>query len=181
MKLSNFLHLDSNYEGTGLRGGSKLDREVFDEFVNHKEELHQLASLIKKLVTNQSKPNKQYLSTDERSDEESLQVREGKVVFRLHQQKERNYSIVKKKKAAVKRKTGKLACEVCGFDFAAVYGALGEDFIECHHKQPLSELNDERVTILNDLALVCANCHRMLHRSGATLSLDELRELIKNR
>jgi 5-methylcytosine-specific restriction endonuclease McrA len=72
------------------------------------------------------------------------------------------------------------ACQVCGFDFEAAYGALGHHYIECHHTKPLSERPEEEqldgaTTALEDLAVVCANCHRMLHRRRPALSLDELR------
>ena len=52
--------------------------------------------------------------------------------------------------------------------------------MECHHKIPLYEIEGESITTIDDLALVCANCHRMLHRELDTLSIDELRKKIKN-
>ncbi|MBQ7215008.1 MAG: HNH endonuclease [Synergistaceae bacterium] len=53
----------------------------------------------------------------------------------------------------------KLQCEVCGFDFEAVYGELGAGYIEVHHKNPISD--GERITDLNeDLVMLCSNCHR---------------------
>lgn len=69
-----------------------------------------------------------------------------------------------------------LACEVCGFDFEAVYGELGRGFIECHHVVPLSE--GQRKTSLRDLALVCSNCHRMAHRRRPWPAVAELRALL---
>jgi 5-methylcytosine-specific restriction enzyme A len=47
---------------------------------------------------------------------------------------------------------------VAGGGLAATYGQLGEDFIECHHRLPLSTTGERR-TRLSDLALVCSNCH----------------------
>ncbi|WP_394342507.1 HNH endonuclease [Taibaiella helva] len=57
--------------------------------------------------------------------------------------------------------TGRLACEVCGFDFFQTYGPLGADFIECHHTKPLATYKAGEKTKLADLAVVCSNCHRM--------------------
>jgi 5-methylcytosine-specific restriction protein A len=74
-----------------------------------------------------------------------------------------------------------LLCEVCGFDFAAVYGKLGEGFAECHHRLPLAEYDAEAPTLLEDLAIVCANCHRMLHRSRPMMKVEDLRSLILQR
>jgi 5-methylcytosine-specific restriction protein A len=38
----------------------------------------------------------------------------------------------------------------------------------------------ERVTTLDDLAVVCANCHRMLHKRPWR-TVPELRELLRSR
>ncbi len=77
------------------------------------------------------------------------------------------------------RNEGRLACAVCKFDFAERYGAVGEGYIECHHTLPLSELEGERRTRLVDLALVCSNCHRMLHRKRPWLGMDELAAILR--
>jgi len=55
---------------------------------------------------------------------------------------------------------------------------LGEDFIECHHTRPLSELLKERPTRIGEIALVCSNCHRMLHRRRPWLGIHELSAII---
>jgi 5-methylcytosine-specific restriction enzyme A len=60
-----------------------------------------------------------------------------------------------------------------------VYGTeLGEGFIECHHRSPLSELDKPTKTTLDDLALVCSNCHSMLHRSGCNLTVEQLADVL---
>ena len=79
--------------------------------------------------------------------------------------------------AAVLAANGALAREVCGFDFAQRYGERGKDFAECHHIIPLADLVGAAKTRLQELAIVCANCHRMIHRRLPTLTLDELRAL----
>ncbi|MFD7789740.1 HNH endonuclease [Streptomyces sp. NPDC059759] len=74
-----------------------------------------------------------------------------------------------------------LQCEVCDFDFARVYGRLGVDYIEVHHVTPL-HVAGTRETRLSDLACLCANCHRMCHRSSPGESWrtpDALRDLIR--
>jgi 5-methylcytosine-specific restriction protein A len=58
------------------------------------------------------------------------------------------------------------------------YGARGEGFIECHHLVALSTLRPGQRTRLSDLAVVCANCHRMIHRGTPWLGLEELRALL---
>ncbi len=75
----------------------------------------------------------------------------------------------KKIQEALRVNEGKLICEVpnCGFDFAEQYGALGEGYAQVHHLLPLGKApKDGRETKLKDLAIVCANCHVMIHAGG---------------
>jgi len=73
-------------------------------------------------------------------------------------------------------------CEVCGFDFADVYGEMGKGYIEIHHLRPLSQVKGRRVSVsVEGVALVCPDCHRMLHRKGVQpLPLEELRKVVAN-
>lgn len=178
LKLGNFKFFDPDYNGTGLKGGSKLDEEVFNEFYGKLSQLRSIANNIKSAVNNKVLVDELYeISND--SESESVFVKEGQVVYKLHKLRERNQTINKKKKEIYHRQHGKLDCEVCGFDFNAVYGELGSGYIEAHHRVPLSELSGESKTRLDDLALVCSNCHRMLHREINTLSVDELKKRLQ--
>ncbi|MCD2500182.1 HNH endonuclease [Clostridium sp. NSJ-145] len=80
-----------------------------------------------------------------------------------------------------KEKNGKIYCEVCGFDYESVYGEIGKDYIEGHHIKPVSELEENEVTKVEDIVLVCANCHRMLHRKRPWLSKEKLKLLIESK
>lgn len=67
-------------------------------------------------------------------------------------------------------------CEVCNFDFESTYGELGKGYIEVHHLKPISEKGGEyEVSPTKDLRPVCANCHRMLHKSKQAISIEELK------
>ncbi|WP_422385973.1 HNH endonuclease [Brevibacterium epidermidis] len=70
-----------------------------------------------------------------------------------------------------------LACEVCTFDFAKTYGDRGRGYIEVHHVTPL-HVSGVVQTRLEDLVLLCSNCHRMIHRSG-WLRPEELKEMVQ--
>jgi len=72
-------------------------------------------------------------------------------------------------------------CKACGFDFQEKYGKRGSEFIEVHHLNPVSSHEkDTSVDPKTEMTVVCSNCHRMIHRKkDQTLSLDELRELIR--
>ena len=75
---------------------------------------------------------------------------------------------------------GRLVCECCGFDFSQAYREIGEDYIEVHHRTPVSQRGGDyivRPTI--DLVPLCSNCHSMIHRIGGQgdcMSVEELRE-----
>jgi hypothetical protein len=53
------------------------------------------------------------------------------------------------------------------------FGSRGRAVIECHHTKPLHTLVATR---LDDLALVCANCHRLIHGGQPWLTLENLRQ-----
>lgn len=75
---------------------------------------------------------------------------------------------------------GDYSCEVCGFSFESVYGDLGKEFIHVHHKKPLFSIGENYHPVIEkDFALVCPNCHAMLHRNRkGVLTVEELREKI---
>lgn len=101
---------------------------------------------------------------------------EGKEYFIRHRAKERNKKIVVQKKIIALKNDPLLRCEICDFSFVEKYGKRGEWFAEVHHKMPLASLRESTKTILDDLAIVCSNCHRILHRKGhRTLEVDELK------
>lgn len=177
LKLSNFQAIDPNYTGKGMVAYSKLDKVLFEEFVNDRKRLHYIAAQIRAVLSNETL--RQSIS-DIEEDEISLFdiAKEGQTLYRFHKYRERNTAIVKAKKKKVLKTTGTLACEVCNFDFYSTYGPLGEGFIECHHTKPLAQYEDTSTTQLEDLALVCANCHRMLHRRFGVMSIEDLKSLI---
>ena len=113
-------------------------------------------------------------------DEDLATAREGREIYHLHRSRERSPVLARLKKQAVLRERGQLTCEACGFDFESQYGSLGEGYIECHHKVALAD-GEQRETALDDLALLCANCHRVVHRSKQTLTVEDLRELLRRR
>ncbi|KFK96456.1 MULTISPECIES: HNH endonuclease [unclassified Serratia (in: enterobacteria)] len=106
--------------------------------------------------------------------DQTCSILEGNPRLVAHLRRERNPAVVKTKKEAALRATGKLCCEACGFDFKEVYGEIGDGFCEVHHLQPLSEADGVVKTELRDLAIVCSNCHRIIHRTNPMLSISSL-------
>lgn len=176
LKLSNFLALDPNYPGKGMQAYSKLDREIFSEFVRDKKLLHNIAHTIKSIVRDKNIKNElEQISIED--EENPDQVKEGNIIYKLHKYRERNKKITQRKKELYFKNNRNLKCEICSFDFYKNYGDLGLGYIECHHNTPLSKLTYEQETTLDDLTLVCSNCHRMLHRKLDELSIKDLKNI----
>jgi 5-methylcytosine-specific restriction enzyme A len=175
MKLCNFLRLDPNYKGAGLQRGGKLEESIWNEFFKDQVQLKATAAAIRMSAAFIPPP----IDKDEVAMDEEEEFAEGRLLTQLHKRRERNPKVVHKKKKKVLDTTGSLSCEVCNFDFHVAYGILGFGFADCHHRKPLSELIESKATSMGDLAIVCANCHRMLHRARPWKTIDELKELLK--
>lgn len=104
---------------------------------------------------------------------------EGKFYLKQHLYRERNPKLISSAKKQFKQKHGRLFCQVCGFDFEVKYGKLGKDFIEAHHIKPVSEMKQLEKTKIEDIIMVCSNCHSMIHRKKPWLNLDQIRTLLK--
>lgn len=106
---------------------------------------------------------------------------EGREYLKQHLTHERNSRLVFLAKEKFKeRNNGKLYCEVCGFDFNEKYGSYGMGFIEAHHKLPVAEMQEGDVTKIEDLVMLCSNCHSMVHYKREWLTIDELKQIIEN-
>jgi len=118
---------------------------------------------------------KGYAGTDDHSDEfleaveAEIEAAEGRRRLRVHLARERSKNLINTFKASLAR----FACEACGTDMGEVYGALGEGYIEAHHRVPVASLKDDEKTRITDLAALCPNCHRMIHRNGL-MSVEDL-------
>ena len=105
---------------------------------------------------------------------------EGKLVERKHKSRERSSKLIADAKAEFLKHNKNLYCTVCNFDFEKKYGKRGSGFIEAHHTIPVSDMKLGQNTKIEDIALVCSNCHRMLHRTRPWLSMKQLKEILKN-
>lgn len=90
---------------------------------------------------------------------------EGRLLTAMHKRRERNPGI----RLALlqdRRTKGLLRCDICSC-VASVLDAVFEDAIfEAHYVIPISEVGESK-TRVSDMALLCANCHRLLHRAIA--------------
>jgi len=178
MKVMNFRRFDPAYISQGKKGlerGGKLEEEVWHHFAFEPIKLGQTAKAIRQIVT------KGQISTADLADDddEFTEAEEGRILTRLHRTRERSRKLIEKKKASALKEHGRLECEACSFDFESSYGSRGSGFIEAHHTMPLYTLSPGDKTRLEDLALLCANCHRMVHARRPWLTIQELKKITR--
>ncbi|WP_052954935.1 HNH endonuclease [Microvirga vignae] len=119
------------------------------------------------------------IASDEENDvPDNISVTE-KRRYRVHKRIERNPAA----STAAKAFHG-FKCQACDFDYSDFYGDLGTGFIEAHHLRPISTLQIGESVDYNaatDFAVLCSNCHRMIHRMDNPSDVAGLRALIQKR
>ena len=92
--------------------------------------------------------------------------------FRMHKRIERNASLSRE----VKKRKG-YVCQICNANFEKIYGELGKEYIEAHHLKPIASLKGAKVALdpVKDFAVLCSNCHRMIHRSGYVDDIEKFK------
>jgi 5-methylcytosine-specific restriction protein A len=142
--------------GKGLGNVSETDRAVWLEFGESPTRTKSLANLIR-------------LSVDDDRFAQPLQdvveFAEGRLVTELHLRRERDPRL-RERLLSTRRSNEMLHCEMCGTAPYSPIDAFMDAHFEAHHIVPLSSTGT-RTTRLSDLALLCANCHRLLHRAIA--------------
>jgi len=110
--------------------------------------------------------------------EEEITGKEGRILTRLHAYKERDRGFSAKVRKFYKQKNGgKLHCVACGLQPELLYDDRGERCIEAHHTIPIEELQPDSVTRVDDMAMVCASCHRIIHSRKPCLTIVEVQAL----
>ena len=113
------------------------------------------------------------ISHVEREDDEGPLGEEDLRLLRTHKRIERNQQLAKMAKTI-----HGYTCMVCNIDFGTVYGDIGKGYIEAHHLTPLGSLKGQKVTLdaRKDFAVLCSNCHRMIHRSDLINDITTFKE-----
>jgi 5-methylcytosine-specific restriction protein A len=156
-----------------LAHGSRGDEDVWLEFAGDRGRLKATAAAIHMAL--ELAP--EIVAVPDTSTD--VEAAEGALLTRMHQYRERDVSLTRKRKEQAKAVYGRLSCEACEFDFAEVYGARGAGFIEVHHTKPLETLMPGAKTKLSELAILCANCHRMIHAKRPWLTMEALKALVR--
>ncbi|MEZ3160953.1 HNH endonuclease [Microbacterium sp. BWT-B31] len=172
-KTYDIMTADPSYSGKPTRHGP-YDEQIAVAFRERPDEMKARAAAIRAaLESGEALPGN--------SDEfwlDDVTAGEGGILEYLARKRERDRGIRADKIRAVQLAGGALSCEACGFDFGAVYGERGAGYVEVHHVVPL-HVSGPTTTSLSDLALLCANCHRMCHR-GALITPVEVRQLVES-
>ena len=160
--------------GKGLANVSKMDRLIWAEFGSHPGEIKPLAGLIRagiRLAEAQEEP------VEVNDDEEFF---EGRLLTALHKRRERDPN-VRKRLLASRRKLGKFNCDLCLGHPRCIDPVFEDASFEAHHTTPISS-GLERITRLSDVALLCAICHRLVHRAISInkrwLSIGECQQVL---
>ena len=161
---------------------SVLDRYIFDVTNNRfikigtSLETNPINRLDQKSTNTPTKQNEE--PTDKRQESlYDITYPEGGINEVFREQQKRNPKLIKDAKI----KKG-VTCCICGFNFHIVYGELGQGYIEVHHLVKISSSKQLRNTSLDQVDVVCANCHRMLHRRGEEpLPIKELKRIVAER
>lgn len=146
-----------------------MEEDVWHNFTNDPKKLSETAKAIHLIVEKGAVPK-----ASQEEDEEFAEAEEGRILTRVHRSRERSRKLVEQKKASVLKASGKLKCEACSFDFEEAYGERGKGFIEVHHIKPVHTLAAGDKTRLEDLALLCSNCHRIVHARQPWLTIEKL-------
>lgn len=108
-------------------------------------------------------------------EEEEIFGVEGRLLTRIHVYRERDRGFAARAKKYYKDLNGgKLKCECCGLDPVDFYGEAGERCLEAHHRIPIEELQPDSITRVDEMAIVCASCHRMIHSEKPCIPVEQL-------
>lgn len=174
MKLMNFRRFDPDYTSdgkTGLTRGNQDEARVWDQFAGDPLRLAEVARFIRQGISDH-RTDEGLAGPDEPGIEEA---EEGKVATRVHRFRERDRRLVEEAKVQALKTHGRLFCVACGFDFSKRYGDVGANIIDVHHTRPVHAMKPGEKTKVVDLALLCSNCHRVVHSRRKWLTIDQVK------
>lgn len=103
---------------------------------------------------------------------EACEVLEGDLVTTEATFRKRNRAVIAAKKALSDG-----WCEACRFSFPRRY-RTNKDFLVAHHTIPIGGRMGAIRTTVDDILLLCPNCHAVAHTKNPPLSLGELKAIL---
>ena len=111
---------------------------------------------------------------------EEIVGKEGRLLARMHVYRERDRRFAQMVRKHYRSQAGgRLACQACGTVPIEVYGPAGESCMEAHHKVPIEQLQPDSVTVVGDMAMLCASCHRVVHSEKPCLAVEAVNNLVE--
>ena len=111
--------------------------------------------------------------TENRKNTEIKEVMEGETVKAETTFRIRNRTIIAAKKAFSNGH-----CDVCNLNFKDKYG-IDNNCLVAHHINPIGSRNGSSKTTIDDIVLLCPNCHAVAHTKEPPLPLEEMKNLIR--
>ena len=152
------INLASVKTGRGLKNNSRLDRQLWADFGDKPQEVHALATEIRWALN----AGAQILA--QAYIENEVEFAEGRLLTSFHLRRERHPGI-RRSLILDRRKKGTLRCEVCNWAFGPPGGIYEEVGFDAHHLRPLGMHSGTTKTTLIEMALLCATCHRLVHKA----------------
>ena len=167
-------NLKSQETGKGLLNVSQMDRAIWSEFEGRPAEVARLAGLIRSGIA--AEPAE---GADPR--EEDIEFYEGRLLTRAHLRRERDRRL-RVEMLRRRREKDAVECELCSQRYLDVAPEFREAAFEGHHVVPIA-VAGHGPTRLADVALLCATCHRLIHRLIAKhrqwLTISDAKALIR--
>jgi len=70
-------------------------------------------------------------------------------------------------------------CYCCTFNFGEYYGKDAEGLCVVHHLEEFRGTRKKRSAKVNDVRVICANCHLVLHKEQPAMKVDTLRSIVR--
>jgi 5-methylcytosine-specific restriction protein A len=158
--------------GKGLAHVSAMDRTIWEEFRNAPDRVFQISEAIRTTLGTVTESGA-LLNPEE-------EFQEGRLLTTIHLRRERCQKL-RSKLLKKRRGDDQLSCDVCGCMSPVTPPEFEDAIFEVHHLVPLATRGVTKIRI-SDVALVCANCHRLFHRAIAKkkqwLSVKDMKNLI---
>jgi len=110
-----------------------------------------------------SKIEERFVSLEKYKDDiPILEISQDEILFQEGTKKYALHLVVERSKSAVNaiKAISRWICDICEQNYFDKYGV---EYIEAHHKVPISSFTGETIVKLSDFALLCPNCHKAVH------------------
>ena len=107
------------------------------------------------------------------------QLTEGNRKLFVHYKQERAPGLRQKKITQFLQTNPELFCEICCENAAEFPEDMRKRIFEVHHIIPISQYDGSQITDMDNLAVLCANCHRAIHYRKPPPALAEFQDILE--